>query len=141
MSFTPIIFSAVEKNRLKRFSVRAVILFGSHAQGLSHPQSDYDFGILLGKHPFLHDPQKRREIYDVLYDILSEKIRKLVNIDIVFLQNASAELQAHVMKYGIPVFEADKNAFADFKEEVMICYSDFAPLRALFHEGILSRID
>lgn len=140
MSSTSIIFSAAEKSRLKQLSVRAVILFGSHAQGLSNPQSDFDFGILLIERSLLYNNEKRKEIYDILYEILSDKIRKLVNIDIVFLQNTSAELQAHVMKHGIPIFEADKNAFADFKEEVMICYADFAPLRTLFHEGILSRI-
>ncbi|MBI4125471.1 MAG: nucleotidyltransferase domain-containing protein [Deltaproteobacteria bacterium] len=127
-------FSPAERIKLKNLSVSAVVLFGSQVQGVALSQSDYDFGVLL------NDPQRRKQVYDTLYDILSDHIRKLVNIDIVFLQTASAELQAHVVKHGVPIFEADKNAFADFKAQVMIRYADFAPLRAIFHEGILSRI-
>lgn len=129
-----------EQEKLTKLSVSALILFGSQAQGISFSQSDYDFGVLLKERVFLHDPKKRKQIYETLYDMLSDHIRKLVTIDIVFLQRASAELQAHVMKHGLPVFETDKNVFADFKEEVMIRYADFAPHRAIFHEGILSRI-
>jgi hypothetical protein len=72
--------------------------------------------------------------------MLSSKIQSLVNIDIVFLESAPGELRAHVMKYGKPIFEANVNVFADFRERVMTEYADFAPLREIFHRGILARI-
>lgn len=133
-------FTQEEKTKLERLGVAALILFGSRAQGLARPKSDYDIGVLLADKRILYNHERRTEVYDALYDITSEKIRQLLNIDIVFLEDAPAELQAHTAKYGIPIFEADPRAFPRFKEYVMLMYADFAPYREMFHRAILSRI-
>lgn len=133
-------FSASEKDELSRVSVTALVLFGSRAQGAANGMSDYDIGVLVADKSCLYDAQKRKETYDALYDILSRHIRKLVDIDIVFLETAPSELQAHVVKYGKVIFESKRSAFARFKERAMLNYADFAPLREMFHKGILARI-
>ena len=135
-----ITFSKNEIKKLSDLGISAVILFGSRAQGLEKEKSDYDIGILLKKGEGLSVRKKRGEIYDAVYEILSGHIQRLVNIDIVFLDDAPGELQAHVMKHGQPLFEASRQAFADFRERVMISYADFEYLRNIFHQGILSRI-
>lgn len=136
----PFVFNKIEQSSFNRLEVEAVILFGSHAQGTARPMSDYDFGILVSDPAILFSADRRREIYDGLYDLLSGKIKKLVNIDIVFLKDASMELQSHAAKHGIPLYEQTPHSFARFRERVMDEYADFAPLRKIFTRAILSRI-
>ena len=116
---------------LKRLGIKALILFGSQAQEIANEVSDYDFFVIS---------QKSEKIYDSLYDLLSEKINKLVDIDIVFDHKAPLELKNHVAKYGKVLYESEKNVFANFRQKTMIEYSDFAPLRSIFTRATLERI-
>ncbi|MDO8729299.1 MAG: nucleotidyltransferase domain-containing protein [bacterium] len=134
-------FSNKEEELFKRLGISALVLFGSQAEGKGGPMSDFDFGIIVEDKSVLKSSSKRKEIYDELYDIFSSHIKRLVNIDIVFLDDAPYELRAHVMKCGKAIFEAKLDIFADFKATTMIMYSDFAPLRKIFHEGVLSKIN
>lgn len=131
-----IVFSEKEQDLLRRIGVTAVILFGSQATGLAGRQSDYDIGILRKLADRTHDTA----MYNDLYDVLSGKIRGLVNIDIVFLDEAPLELAMHVVRFGDLLFEARPGAFARFQEQVISSYADFAPYRNMFQEAILGRI-
>lgn len=132
-------FSEEEQKTLRRLGVEAVILFGSHAQGIEGPLSDVDVGLLVAL-DVQHVPARRRVLYDTIYDLLSAKIQKLVDIDIVFLCEAPMELQSHVARYGVVLYEAAPHIFSRFRERVMERYADFAPLREIFHKAILARI-
>lgn len=134
------LFTQEETAQFGKRSVSALILFGSQAQDLAGVGSDFDIGVIVRDKKILTDQTKRDEIYNILYDILSTHIKQLVNVDIVFLETAPAELQAHVMKYGQVLFENRPGIFADFRAKVMEQYADFAPLRAIFHSGIFSQI-
>lgn len=131
-----ITFSPSERDALQRLGVTAVILFGSQARGIAGVASDYDIGALRAG----HDTDRQKDLYDGLYDMLSAKIGKIVNIDIVFLDQAPMELCHHVAKYGSALYEATPGTFARFKEMVMDAYADFAPYRRMFQEQILRRI-
>lgn len=140
-------FTRQEKKILQGLNVEALILFGSYAQGLAGPLSDVDIGVLVNDISVLKDRAKRNELYDSLYaDILSplvgRTVKRLCNIDIVFLQDELVNLQLkyHVSNHGIPLYERGTRAFADFKEYAMERYMDFAPLRRMFNESILARI-
>lgn len=134
------IFSNTEQQTFQNLGISAVVLFGSRAVGTAREKSDYDIGILFSDPKVLRSPEKRSVIYNTLYDLLSSKIQSRVNIDIVFLEGATGELRAHVMKHGKPIFEENPSVFVSFRERVMAEYADFAPLREIFHQGILSRI-
>ena len=133
-------FSDSEIKNFKKLSIKALVLFGSQAQGLASQSSDFDIGVIVGDGKVLYRENQRKEIYDFLYDIFSGKINQLSNIDIVFLETAPAELRAHVMKYGKLIFKDSSNIFADFKAQVMEQNADFAPLQYIFHSGILTQI-
>jgi predicted nucleotidyltransferase len=133
-------FTEDEKTALERLGVEAVVLFGSQALGLARRGSDYDFGILIKQRSLLRVYEGRKKLYDELYNILSEKVDQLVNIDIVFLEHAPAELQSHAIKHGVPIYESNPNIFVNFKEYVMLTEADFEPYRNLFQRAILSRI-
>jgi predicted nucleotidyltransferase len=139
-------FSQEEKDALKALNVEAVVLFGSHARGLAGPRSDADIGVLLHDPRMLGDRSRRNALYDNLYDIFSalvgRAVKRLSNIDIVFLQDEMLDLQLkyRVSSHGVPLYERDTRAFADFRERIMARYADFAPLRHMFNQAILSRI-
>lgn len=130
-------FSLSEQKILQGLGVTSVILFGSRARGLVGESSDYDIGVLCD--PLAREASQEKALYENLYDMLSAKIGKLVNIDIVFLNAAPLELSHHVAKYGLVLYEAH-GVFVRFKEAVMDQYADFAPYRRMFQEHILRRI-
>lgn len=133
-----ITFTPSEKEALMRLGVSGVILFGSQAYGLASEKSDYDIGIL--RSTVERDVSQEKALYEGLYDMLSKKIGKLVNIDIVFLDQAPMELCHHAAKYGLAISEIQPQTFARFKEKVMDRYADFAPYRRMFQEQIMRRI-
>lgn len=123
---------ANEKKILNNLGISALVLFGSQAQGSANEASDYDFFVI---------GQKKQKTYDALYEMLSEKINKLTDIDIVFDESAPMELKNHVSKYGKVLFQKDDATFPDFRQKVMMEYSDFAPLRTMFSNATLARIN
>lgn len=141
------VFTKQEEKVLKSLGVEALILFGSHAQGLAGPLSDVDIGILIGNPRILKDRPRRNALYDSLYlNVLSplagRALKRLCDIDIVFLQDELVNLQLkyHVSNHGVLLYECHARSFADFKENIMERYADFAPLRRMFHKAILARI-
>lgn len=136
-----------EKSTLETLGVEAVVLFGSYAQGLEGPLSDVDVGVLVSDSRILKDRPQRNVLYDSLYisilsPLVGRTVKRLCNIDIVFLQDELVNLQLkyHVGNHGIPLYERRASAFADFKEYVMERYADFAPLRRMFNKAILARV-
>jgi predicted nucleotidyltransferase len=121
-----------DKLVLKNLNIKALILFGSRAQGISHEGSDYDFFVI---------GEKSSKTYDSLYDLLESKINKLTDIDIVFEKTAPMELQNHVVRHGKVLYEKNQSTFADFKERVIAKYSDFEPLRNIFSNATIARIN
>jgi len=124
-------FTKTDLKKLEKLEIDALILFGSQAQQISRDSSDYDF-FVIGK--------KNKETYDELYDLLTDKINRLVNIDIVFNSSAPMELKYHIIKYGQILFQKNDRIFANFKQTVMTVYQDFAPYRELYQKTTLARI-
>ncbi|KKS82809.1 MAG: Nucleotidyltransferase, partial [Candidatus Gottesmanbacteria bacterium GW2011_GWA1_43_11] len=107
------------------------------AQNVASEWSDYDIAVLVKSNL---SKQQRKQIYDKVYDLVSKKINRLVDIDIVFLPEAPMELQNHVAKYGKVLYEQNAQVFPRFRESVMRNYADFAPLRQIFQNATLARI-
>ena len=122
----------LDQKAVEGLNLDALILFGSRAQGIAGKTSDYDFFVL---------GPKDQKTYDALYDLLSEKIRELKDIDIVFDADAPMELKNHVAKYGQVLYQRQPSVFPDFRQKVMLIYSDFAPHRAIFAAATLGRIN
>src|SRR3989338_234350 len=127
-------FTNSEKKRLKNLGITCLILFGSQAQRLTHTGSDIDIGILT------NPMANRKKIYDMLFELISDKIKKPIDIDIVFLESAPLEMKEHILRYGVVLFETDGNAFPNFKERAITELADLEPIRKMFEEQILARI-
>lgn len=130
----------LDKDIMVKLGIQTVFLFGSHAQKTDNPLSDYDFGIILNDKSVLKNRILRNKIYDTFYDIVSSKIKKLIDIDIVFLDEMPLQLKYHVVKDGIIIYSDNLNKAGNFKEQIILQHADFAPLRNEFHESILARI-
>lgn len=134
-----------QEKELTVLGVATLYLFGSHAQGVAGPLSDYDFAVLLHDPALLRVPAKKEALYDALYTLLSPLCpRDLTNdvIDIVFLdeRRTSLELQMNVIRNGTVLFDGDPRRRADFTEVVMERYCDFRPILDLFDRTILQSV-
>jgi len=140
----PIKFSAKNKKEFRSLGVITVYLFGSRAQSVAGPLSDYDYAVLLAQPSILKNYRAKAHLYDAIYDILSPlSPRTLDNdvIDIVFLQSGvSLELQANVVKHSIVLFDDDPDSRADYEAQVMIRFADVKPILHQIDQAILARI-
>lgn len=121
-----------DKQILKKSGVNGLILFGSQAQGVANHSSDYDI-LVIGR--------KSSDVYDTVYNLLADKIKQIMDIDIVFSVDAPMELKNHVVKYGQVLFQKNASVFPDFKQQTMLKSADFAPYRAIFSNATLARIN
>ncbi len=129
-----------EKEKMEGLGIAGIFLFGSQAQGAAGMSSDFDFAVLLDDRKVLSDYRLRNKIYNELYDVLSAQIKRLCNIDMVFIQSADLQFRYHVARDGILLYMGNQKVISDFLENTMESYADFAPIRRQFHEAILRRI-
>lgn len=125
--------------KLRSLGVVAVYLFGSRAQGVAGPLSDFDFGVFMEK----SGNRRGDETYDALYDLLSPLCpRTLANdiLDIVFLNDAPLELRFHVIRYGKVLFDASPRVRGRFEERTMNEYCDYRPTLDMFDRAILAAL-
>ncbi len=112
------------EERLKKYKVGVVYLFGSAVEGVLGKGSDLDFGVVLVEHQPL---SKSLKIYNQLFELFSREFEEDREIDIVFLQRASLSLQFEVINYGRVIFEISPEFRVNFEEEIIRNYLDFAP--------------
>lgn len=136
-----------QKKELTPLGIVALYVFGSRAQAVAGPLSDYDFAALM-KDEGQRSGEPRRhlrggELYNKLYDILSPLCpRTLKNdiIDIVFLRDVPLELRFHVIRYGKILFETDPRTRVRFEENTTLEYCDYRPILDMFDRTILASI-
>ncbi len=133
-------FSSQEEAQLRDLGIEVIVLFGSRALGLARPGSDFDFGILFNNNGRALRKEHRGDYFTAAYDVLAHKVGDLKGLDLVFLEEAPLELQYHVVKYGVPVYERDQKVFADFKARCILEHADFEPHRKLYTNKLMERI-
>jgi uncharacterized protein len=88
----------------KKFQeIKLVYFFGSQAEGLAGPISDYDFAVYL-------DEKSRDKIYDIRFKLMDEIGRSLKTdkIDVVILNTTeSPEIKYAIIKDGILLYEKE----------------------------------
>lgn len=137
----------LEKNhldRLRTLGVSSLYLFGSRAQGIARPNSDYDFAVLLHDASVVKPGKNTLPLYQKFYDLLTDVIPtgsgNLI-VDIIFLQSGvSLELQANVVKYGVVLFDEAPRARLDYEQQVMMRIADLRPIIDMMDQAILQRI-
>ena len=105
--------------------VVSAYLFGSHAEGRSHRESDIDVAILL-RHAAHPTPRERFEVRLGLSSWLTGALRQDA-IDVVILNDAPPELGRRVVTTGRRVFCADPGADHAFVRDVQLRAADLEP--------------
>lgn len=129
-----------QKEKMEELGIAGIFLFGSQAQGTANKTSDFDFAVLVKNKKMIRDAAERKKIYNKLYEILSKQINALINIDIVFVEQADLQIKHRIAQDGVLLYLGDQKIISNFLETTMEEYADFAPLRSEFHKAILQRI-
>lgn len=105
--------------------VASAYLFGSHAEGRDHRESDVDVGVLLDRdrHPTLRDRFEMR--IRVGSDLIS--VVGCNEVDVVILNDAPPLLGRKIIYDGIRVFLADPQADHAYVRDVQILAADLEP--------------
>lgn len=141
-------FTQKHINTFKNLGIETIYLFGSHAQGRTHPMSDIDIGVVFSQ------PEKYKDntmpayskLYDVFTDVLpKEYLRKRFKMrahefDLVFLQFAPISLQFNAIKGSKVLYEKDQEKRFNYQEYIMKRNADLEYFYSLKHEAILERI-
>jgi len=119
-------FSTKAISKMKGLDVGVVYLYGSRAECVSRPKSDFDLGVVFRHLAIL---ENSLQIYSELYDLFSEEFPVTFQreVDIVFLQRASIQLRFEAVNKGKVLFEISPYFRVKFEEEVIRRYLDFIP--------------
>jgi predicted nucleotidyltransferase len=113
---------------LPEIGVVSAYLFGSHAAGRAHRESDIDVAVLLDERV---QPTPRDRL-EVRVRLGSELIARLDHndIDLVILNEAPPLFARHVVLDGRPVFVSDAAADFDYRLKVQLLAADLATSRS-----------
>ena len=131
------------QKELKRLGVGCITLFGSRAQGIETPLSDYDFAVLMNNPSAEPRHSLLSPLYEALYRILSPLCpRQFPNdiVDIVFFRRVPLELQTHIIRHGRVILDFNPDLRADEEARIMLKAADFAPLKRMMREALLARL-
>jgi predicted nucleotidyltransferase len=105
--------------------VVSAYLFGSHAEGRSHRESDVDVGVLL-RHEVHGTPRERFEVRIRLSTWLAGVLRGTA-ADVVILNDAPPPLGRRIVTAGHRVFCADPERDHAFARDVQLRAADIEP--------------
>lgn len=119
------IVPALEAVFRDRPGVLSAYLFGSHARGRPHRESDVDVAVLLDRDRYL-DPEDR---FEERVRIGSEVVGALHRneVDVVVLNDAPPLLGRHVVTEGRRVHCRDPEADREYVRIVQMLAADLAP--------------
>lgn len=114
--------------RLGTPGVVSAYLFGSHARGSAHSESDVDVGVVLDRGVYA----TRSTRFDERVRLASELIGALhVNaVDLVVLNDAPPLLARRVLLEGRQVYCVDVDADRDFRRDTLLRAADLEPFLA-----------
>ncbi|MBI4127029.1 MAG: nucleotidyltransferase domain-containing protein, partial [Deltaproteobacteria bacterium] len=126
----------IPQDEFRHLGVQAAYLFGSRAQGVTGPLSDYDYAVLVEETGHTRGDDLHEKLYD-LFASMSPRTLENDVIDIVFLKDVGLELRFHVIRYGKVLFDGDQKARLDFETITTLLYCDYRPILDQFDRTIV----
>ncbi|MCK4225919.1 nucleotidyltransferase domain-containing protein [candidate division WOR-3 bacterium] len=127
-----------DSEKLEEAKIGIAYLFGSYAEEIANPGSDIDIGIVFQDTLIIRG--NTFKIYNDIYQIFSDKIpEQAEDLDIVFLERSTLELQFDVIRHGRVIYETSIDFRLDYEEHVTLLYADFCPLLEEANQAILER--
>jgi uncharacterized protein len=116
--------------------IRLVYLFGSHASGHTHAESDVDIAVLLDE---ALTTQERSAEQLALIGAFS-RLWRTDNVDVTILNEASPLLAYEVLRNGVLLYCVDDEVRVEFQVRTLRAYEDTAPLRTILAEAMAERL-
>lgn len=106
-------------------NVVSAYLFGSHAEGRDHRESDVDVAVLLDREM----APAARQRFDRRVELGSELIQALgtPRVDVLVLNDAPPLLARKIVMSGIQIYCSDPDRDRDFRRDVQLRAADLAP--------------
>jgi predicted nucleotidyltransferase len=111
--------------RLAPPGVVSVYVFGSHARGTAHLESDLDVGLLFERSMLPEADRRRLEAERVRTELMGAL--RLDRVDVVVLNDAPPELAKTVVHAGRRVVCRDPEADHAFQRDAQLRYADLRP--------------
>lgn len=108
-----------------QLAVASAYLFGSHAKGRQHRESDLDVAVLLSWERY---PEQRQR-FDLRVELAADLPARMgvQEVDVVVLNDAPPMLGRHVVWHGQRVFVAQPETDHAYVRDVQIRAADLAP--------------
>ncbi len=114
------------QRKLRTFSgVQSAYLFGSHARGTSHRESDVDIGVLLSRDLF--PSKKARFDQRLLMMTQLQDVTEGRTVDLIILNEAPPGLGRHVVIDGKRIYCPDPAADHDYVRDIQLRAADLKP--------------
>lgn len=129
----------VENQLPELFRRRGVVLaylFGSHAEGHVHGESDIDFAVLLPGEPEF--TQRYRTQMDLMGDLMD--LLRFEDVDVVILNEAPPLLRMEVLRRGHVLMCDDDNVRIAFEARTLREYWDTRSIRASVNVAMNQRL-
>lgn len=105
--------------------VVAAYLFGSHARGVPHRESDVDVAVLFDFAAVRDRDERGRRAVALTSDVIA--VTHCNDVDVVVLNDAPAELAAAVVSHGERLYCADEEADHAFVRTALLRHADLKP--------------
>jgi predicted nucleotidyltransferase len=118
--------------------VLAVYLFGSHARGTPHTESDVDVGLVLEPGSTLDQSAR----FNVRIELGGRLIHALHNnnVDVVVLNDAPPPLAAAAVTKGVQVYCRDARRLASVERDIQLRAADLQPFLRRMERRLLERL-
>ena len=100
-------------------------LFGSHAAGRAHRESDVDLGVLLDWTVFPTETSRCEEQLRLIAPLT--RAARGLPLDVVILNDVPATFARHVLTHGRRIFCRDADADYAFLRDTLLRAADLAP--------------
>lgn len=111
-----------------REGVVSAYLFGSHARGTPHRESDVDIGVVLDRTRLPNRSDRSRRAVRLDSELIAALHRN--DVQVVVLNDAPPELAAKAVSEGHRIHCADEEADRIFVRDVLIRHADLKPFLA-----------
>ncbi len=106
--------------------VRFAYLFGSLSRQTHNDLSDVDVAVFVDSAALVKDEYYYGYKATLLAEIM--QLLKENRVDLVILNQATPLLRFHVVRYGIPIYEADRLSRIRFQAKAFSRYFDLKPM-------------
>ena len=130
--------SVLERSLRAQPGLVSAYLFGSHAEGRQHRESDADVAVVLDRTTV----GSARERFELRVKLIGELIHALGTdeVDVVVLNDAPPLFARRVLAEGVEVFCADRDRGRDFRRDVQLRAADLAPFLERFRQAKLEAL-